>query len=40
MLGANTKNYRHAHAYVESFINKKACAQMTNTYYYGTPTRP
>jgi spermidine/putrescine transport system substrate-binding protein len=35
MLGAKTKNYRHAHAYVESFINKKACAEMTNTYYYG-----
>jgi spermidine/putrescine transport system substrate-binding protein len=35
MLGANTKNYRHAHAYVESFINKKACADMTNIYYYG-----
>jgi spermidine/putrescine-binding protein len=36
MLGKNTKNYRHAHAYVESFINKAACADMTNTYYYGT----
>jgi spermidine/putrescine transport system substrate-binding protein len=35
MLGANTKNYRHAHEYVESFINKKACADMTNIYYYG-----
>lgn len=36
MLGAHTKNYRHAHAYVESFINQVACANMTNTYYYGT----
>ena len=36
MLGAHTKNYRHAHDYVESFINKAACADMTNTYYYGT----
>jgi spermidine/putrescine transport system substrate-binding protein len=36
MLGKNTKNFRHAHAYVESFINKAACADMTNTYYYGT----
>jgi spermidine/putrescine transport system substrate-binding protein len=36
MLGAKTKNYYHAHKYVESFINQKACAQMTNLYYYGT----
>jgi spermidine/putrescine transport system substrate-binding protein len=36
MLGAHTKNYYHAHDYVESFINHTACAQMTNLYYYGT----
>jgi spermidine/putrescine transport system substrate-binding protein len=36
MLGKNTKNYRHAHEYVESFINKKACVDMMNIYYYGT----
>jgi len=36
MLGANTKNYRHCHAYVDSYINHAACAQMTNLYYYGT----
>jgi spermidine/putrescine transport system substrate-binding protein len=36
MLGKNTQNYYHAHDYVESFINQKACAQMTNLYYYGT----
>jgi len=36
MLGAHTKNYRHCHAYVESYINHAACAQMTNLYYYGT----
>ncbi len=36
MLGANTANYYHAHAYVESFLNKAACAQMTNAYAYGT----
>ena len=36
MLGAQTKNYYHAHDYVESFINHAACAQMTNLYYYGT----
>jgi spermidine/putrescine-binding protein len=36
MLGANTKNYRHAHEYVESFINKRACVDMMNIYYYGT----
>ena len=36
MLGANTKNYYHCHDYVESFINHAACAQMTNSYYYGT----
>lgn len=35
MLGANTKNYYHAHAYVESYINQLACAQMTNLFYYG-----
>lgn len=35
MLGAHTKNYYHAHKYVESFINHAACAQMTNLYYYG-----
>ena len=34
-LGAETKNYHHAHKYVESFINRKAAAQMTNLYYYG-----
>ena len=36
MLGANTANYHHAHEYVQSFINKDACAQMTNAFYYGT----
>jgi spermidine/putrescine-binding protein len=36
MLGKDTKNYHHAHKYVESFINQKACAQMTNLYAYGT----
>ena len=30
MLGADTKNYFHAHDYVESFINHDACAHMTN----------
>jgi spermidine/putrescine transport system substrate-binding protein len=35
VLGADTKNYHHAHQYVESFINKKAAAQMTNLFYYG-----
>ncbi len=36
MLGKDTQNYRHAHQYVESFINRKACADMTSNYYYGT----
>jgi spermidine/putrescine transport system substrate-binding protein len=36
MLGAHTKNYYHCHDYVESYINRAACAQMTNSYYYGT----
>jgi spermidine/putrescine transport system substrate-binding protein len=36
MLGANTKNYRHAHEYVESYINHKSCTNMTNLFYYGT----
>jgi len=35
MLGANTKAYRHAHAYVESFINHKASVDMVNLFYYG-----
>jgi spermidine/putrescine-binding protein len=35
VLGAKTKNYYHAHAYVESFINRAACASMTNLFYYG-----
>ncbi|HEY3766901.1 MAG TPA: substrate-binding domain-containing protein [Gaiellales bacterium] len=36
MLGKDTKNYYHCHDYVESFINQKACAQMTNLFAYGT----
>jgi spermidine/putrescine transport system substrate-binding protein len=35
-LGAKTENYHHAHKYVESFINHKAAAQMTNLFYYGS----
>jgi spermidine/putrescine transport system substrate-binding protein len=35
MLGANTKNYRHAHQYVESFINHDAAVDMVNLFYYG-----
>ncbi len=35
MLGASTKSYRHAHAYVESFINHKAAVDMVNLFYYG-----
>jgi spermidine/putrescine transport system substrate-binding protein len=34
-LGAQTKNYHHAHKYVESFINHKASVQMLNLFYYG-----
>jgi spermidine/putrescine transport system substrate-binding protein len=36
MLGKDTPNYYHAHEYVESFVNKAACAQMTNAFAYGT----
>jgi spermidine/putrescine transport system substrate-binding protein len=36
VLGAKTKNWHHAHKYVESFINHKACVQMTNLFYYGS----
>ncbi len=36
MLGKDTPNYYHAHEYVESFVNKDACAQMTNAFAYGT----
>jgi len=36
VLGSQTKNYYHAHKYVESFINHRACVQMSNLYYYGT----
>jgi len=35
VLGAQTKNFYHAHEYVESYINHAAAAQMTNLYYYG-----
>jgi spermidine/putrescine-binding protein len=35
MLGAHTKNYYHAHKYVESFINHAAAVQMVNLFYYG-----
>jgi spermidine/putrescine transport system substrate-binding protein len=35
VLGAQTKNYYHAHDYVESYINHAAAGQMTNLYYYG-----
>ena len=36
MLGKNTKNYRHAHEYVESFINHQASLSLTNNFYYGS----
>jgi spermidine/putrescine transport system substrate-binding protein len=36
VLGKNTKNYYHAHQYVESYINHRACVNMTNLFYYGT----
>jgi spermidine/putrescine-binding protein len=39
VLSKETKNYYHAHQYVESFINHQACVQMTNDFYYGTPDR-
>lgn len=35
MLGKSTKNWFHAHEYVESFINHKAAVNMVNTFYYG-----
>jgi spermidine/putrescine transport system substrate-binding protein len=38
-LGAQTQNFFHAHKYIESFINHKACVQMTNLFYYGTADR-
>ncbi len=34
-LSKNTKNYRHAHEYVESFINHKAAVDLVNLYAYG-----
>ena len=36
VLSKNTKNYYHCHEYVESFINHRACVQMTNLFSYGT----
>jgi spermidine/putrescine transport system substrate-binding protein len=36
VLGSQTKNFFHAHKYVEAFINHHACVQMTNLFYYGT----
>jgi spermidine/putrescine transport system substrate-binding protein len=35
VLGAQTKNFYHAHDYVESYINHNSAGQMTNLYYYG-----
>jgi spermidine/putrescine transport system substrate-binding protein len=35
MLGKDTKNYYHAHDYVESYINHKSCLSLTNYFYYG-----
>jgi spermidine/putrescine transport system substrate-binding protein len=35
-LGKNTKNYYHAHEYVESYINHKSCLSLTNYFYYGS----
>jgi spermidine/putrescine-binding protein len=35
VLGSQTKNFFHAHKYVESFINHHACVQMCNLFYYG-----
>lgn len=35
VLGSKTSEWYHAHAYVESYINHDACAQMTNLFYYG-----
>jgi spermidine/putrescine transport system substrate-binding protein len=39
VLGSQSKNFFHAHKYLESFINHKACVQMTNLFYYGTADR-
>jgi spermidine/putrescine transport system substrate-binding protein len=36
MLGKDTKNYYHAHDYVESYINHKSCLSLTNYFYYGS----
>jgi spermidine/putrescine transport system substrate-binding protein len=36
MLGANTKNYHHAHKYVESFLDHAACVDLVNLFYYGS----
>lgn len=35
MLGKDTESYRHAHKYVESFINHEASVDMVNLFYYG-----
>jgi spermidine/putrescine transport system substrate-binding protein len=36
MLGKDTKNYYHAHEYVESYVNHKSCLSLTNYFYYGS----
>ena len=36
MMGKGTKSPLHAHAYVESFINKKASADLVNLFAYGS----
>jgi spermidine/putrescine transport system substrate-binding protein len=35
-LGKDTKNYYHAHEYVESYINHASCLSLTNYFYYGS----
>jgi spermidine/putrescine-binding protein len=36
MLGKDTKNYYHAHDYVEAYVNHKSCLSLTNYFYYGS----
>jgi spermidine/putrescine transport system substrate-binding protein len=36
VLPKDTAGYHHAHAYVESFINKDACANLTNVFGYAS----
>lgn len=36
IMGKGTQNYHHCHEYVDSFISKEACIDLTNTFVYAS----